>query len=322
MKHVFIINPVSGKKNVSVALRAQIRQAAQQLGLETEVINSKYKGHCTELARQWVQWAEEHSEIVRLYSCGGDGTLNEVLMGAKGCPLIEVACVPCGSGNDFIRNYGSNEDFLDLPSLMSGKAQTIDMIETNAGWSASICAAGLDAQVAYGIPKYRRIPLCGGSMAYYLSIVEQLCGKMGKKLSIDIDGEHIEQDCLLLAICNGSYYGGGFFAAPEASMNDGMLDVVIVKKINRLRIAKVLDVYKKGAHLYDGQVREDLADILEFYRGREIHVRVLEEKPIIATLDGECTPLMELHAAVVENCVKVVVPQKLLLKQQEPVYAE
>ena len=110
MKHVFIINPVSGKKNVSVALRAQIRQAAQQRGLETEVINSKYKGHCTELARQWVQWAEEHSEIVRLYSCGGDGTLNEVLMGAKGCPLIEVACVPCGSGNDFIRNYGSNED--------------------------------------------------------------------------------------------------------------------------------------------------------------------------------------------------------------------
>ncbi len=322
MKHVFIINPVSGKKNVSVALRAQIRQAAQQLGLETEVITSQYKGHCTELARQWAAWAEENSEIVRLYSCGGDGTLNEVLMGAKGCPLIEVACVPCGSGNDFIRNFGTSEDFLNLPSLMSGEAQAIDMIETNAGWSASICAAGLDAQVAYGIPKYRRIPLCGGSMAYYLSIVEQLCGKMGKKLSIDIDGQQVEQECLLLAICNGCYYGGGFFAAPEASINDGMLDVVLVKKISRLRIAKVLTVYKKGEHLHDGQVREDIADILEFRRGKEIHIRVLDDKPIIATLDGECTPVMELKASVVENCVKVVVPQKLLKKQKEMAYAE
>ena len=322
MKHVFIINPVSGKKNVSVALRAQIRQAAQKLGIEAEVINSKYKGHCTELARQWAEWAEENSEIVRLYSCGGDGTLNEVLMGAKECPLIEVACVPCGSGNDFIRNYGTNEDFLDLQSQMQGKAETIDMIKTDVGWSASICAAGLDAQVAYGIPKYRRIPLCGGSMAYYLSIVEQLCGKMGKKLAVNVDGEHFEGEYLLLAICNGSYYGGGFFAAPEASLHDGMLDIIFVKKISRLRIAKVLDVYKKGTHLNNGQVREDLTDILEFRRGKDIHIKVLDEKPIITTLDGECTPLMEIHASVVENCVKVVIPQKLLSKQEEEVYAE
>lgn len=317
MKHIFIINPVSGKKNVSVALRADIRQAAQQLGVEAQVLVTKYKGHGTEVARQWAAWAEEQQEIVRLYACGGDGTLNELLVGAVASPWLQVACVPCGSGNDFIRNYGSKEDFLDLVDLMSGEAQTIDMIQTNFGWSAAICAAGLDAKVAYGIPKYRRIPLCGGSVAYYLSIVENLLGKMGKKLAIEIDGERIEQECLLLAICNGTYYGGGFAAAPEASMSDGLLDIMIVKKISRLKIARVLSVYKKGDHIHDGQVIEDLQDIVEFRRGKSVSIQVLDPKPIVVTVDGECSEQQEITASVVESCVSVVVPKKLCPQSME-----
>ncbi len=322
MKHIFIINPVSGKKNVSVALRAQIRKAAQHIEADVEVINSKYKGNCTEVTRQWAAWAEQNEEIVRVYACGGDGTLNEVFEGAKNCPYIEVGCVPCGSGNDFIRNYGCNDDFLDLVSLMQGKAEKIDMIQSNAGWAASICAAGLDAKVAYNIPKYRRIPLCGGAMAYYMSIVEQLCGKMGHKLAIEIDGEQFEGEYLLLAICNGRYYGSGFYAAPEAYLDDGLLDVILVKKISRLRIAKVLDIYKKGTHLLNGQIRDDVADIVEFRRGRNVSIRVLDSEPIIATVDGECSPHTELHASVVEQCVKFIVPQKLVNQKQDFNYTE
>lgn len=320
MKHIFIINPVSGKKNVSVALRAQIREAAQQVGVKPEILVTRQKGHGTELARQWAAWAEEKEEIVRLYACGGDGTLNEILAGAQGCKWLQIACVPCGSGNDFIRNYGTKEDFLDLPSLMQGEAQSIDLIKTNFGWSAAICAAGLDAQVAYGIPKFRRIPFCGGSMAYYLSIAEQLCGKMGKRLSIDIDGEYIEQDCLLMAICNGSYYGGGFSAAPEANLNDGLLDIIIVKKISRLRIAGVLAIYKKGEHIHNGQVGENVANMIQFRRGKHIKVKVLDQEPIIVTVDGECSPQMEIDASVVESCVNIVIPQKLLNKEKEAIY--
>ncbi len=321
MKHVFIINPISGKKNVVLSLPTQIQEAASKMGIEVTIQQTEYKGHGTELAAQWADWAEEHQETVRLYSCGGDGSLNEVVSGACGRNYVEVACVPCGSGNDFVRNYGEKEDFLDLPALMDGGVECIDMIKTSMGWSASICAAGLDAQVAYGIPKYRRLPFCGGSMAYYLSIVEQLCGKRGKRLRIEVDDTVMEQDCLLMAVCNGSYYGGGFYAAPEASLNDGLLDVIIVKKIGLLKIAKVLSIYKSGKHILNGHVTDDLADIVQFHRGHRVKLKVLEDKPIIVTLDGECSPQMEFTAEVVPNHLNIVVPKKLLNKKKEAVIA-
>ena len=299
MKHVFIINPISGKKNVVLSLSPQIEAAAKKMGIEVTIQQTEHKGHGAELAAQWADWAEEHQETVRLYSCGGDGSLNEILSGVCGRDWMEVACVPCGSGNDFVRNYGEKEDFLDLPALMDGAVERIDMIKTNIGWSVSIGAAGLDAQVAYGIPKYRRLPFCGGSMAYYLSIIEQLCGKRGKRLRIEVDETVIEQDCLLMAVCNGSYYGGGFYAAPEASLDDGLLDVVVVKKIGLLKIAKVLSVYKSGKHIQNGKVADEWADIVQFFRGRSVKLKVLEDKPIIVTLDGECSPQMEFNAEVV-----------------------
>ena len=77
-------------------------------------------------------------------------------------------------GNDFLRTYGTRAEFTDLDAQLAGGEVTIDLLETSLGLSATICAAGLDAQVAYGIPKFRRIPLCGGEAAYALSIVQQL----------------------------------------------------------------------------------------------------------------------------------------------------
>ena len=320
MKHVFIINPVSGQRNASAVLRPKILAAAQQLEADVEIVETQYQGHGVELARQWTDWAEKQKEIVRIYACGGDGTLNEVLVGIKGSQWAQVACVPCGSGNDFIRNYGCREDFLNLPDLMEGEACCIDLIETNIGWSGAICSVGLDAQVAYNIPKFRRFPFCGGSMAYYLSIVQQLLGSLGHRLSIEIDGKTIEQDCLMIAICNGSCYGGGFIAAPEARLDDGLLDILIIRKINRLRIAKVLAVYKNGLHLKNGQVREDVRDIIRFERGRQVKLKVLDGKPLVVTLDGECSKQMELNAAVVPQLAWVVLPKKLVAKRKENCY--
>ncbi len=311
MKHVFIINPFSGNKNAVDFIKPKIRTAAARLGVQVEILTTQYPGHGTQLAMEWGNWAVDHEEVVRLYSCGGDGSLNEVLSGVIGCQWAEVACVPCGSGNDFVRNFGKKEDFLNIASLMEGEARKIDMIQSNVGWAATICAAGIDAKVAYGIPKYRRLPFCDGTVAYYLSIAEQLFKKMGTRLEIQLEGETIQEHCLLVALCNGGYYGGGFHAAPESDLEDGLMDVIIVKKISRLRIAKVLDLYKKGLHLQDGQVPPELADIVQFRRCKSARIRVLDEEPAILTLDGECTPAKLLEARVIDKCVNIVLPKHL-----------
>ena len=124
--------------------------------------------------------------------------------------------------------------------------------------------------MAYGIPKFRRIPLCGGEVSYLLSIVEQLCGHIGRRVEYTIDGETFAVDCLMCAICNGRTYGGGFCAGPEAQPDDGWLDVFIVRKVGRLTIAKLLSMYKNGRHFQNGQLVEAAKPYFIYRRAKAV----------------------------------------------------
>ena len=307
MKHIFIINPVSGTENAQTYLEPAIKKAAADLHLSYQIIQTEYPGHAKEIAEQF----SKSGQPVRFYACGGDGTLNEVVAGTLGYSNAETTCVPCGSGNDFIRNFGEKEEFLDLENLIQGESCVIDLIKTQYGIATAICSAGLDAQVAYGIPKFRRLPFCGGETSYKLSILTSLCSKLGHKLRIEADGEVFTGEFLMLAVCNGMTYGGGFKAAPQADMQDGLLDLVMVKKISRLRIAGVVSTYQQGNHLKDGKVIPELQDVLTFRRVKSVKVEVLDHRPIIVNQDGECAPRMGLSAEVAENAVRVALPKSV-----------
>lgn len=307
MKHVFIINPVSGTTNPRTVLEPVIKKAATDCSISYQIFQTEYPGHGKELAEKLAKTGKP----VRLYACGGDGTLNEVVAGTLGCPNAETACVPCGSGNDFIRNFGTKEDFLNLKNLIQGKSCQIDLIRTQYGIATAICSAGLDAQVAYGIPKFRRIPFAGGETAYKLSILTSLCSKLGHRLRIEADGEVFHDEYLMLAICNGMTYGGGFKAAPQADMQDGLLDLVMVKKISRLRIASVVNTYKQGKHIKDGKVIPEFQDVMIYRRVKNVTVQVEDHRPIVVTQDGECAPRMQLEAKVEAKAARIVLPSSV-----------
>ena len=305
MEHIFIINPVAGKSNAAGELEPRIRQAGRELGLTVRVEITRAAGDAARIARE----AADTGRPVRLYACGGDGTLNEALQGVVGQPQVELGCLPLGSGNDFVRNFPcTREQFLDLRAQLRGQARALDAIRTDRGYCAAICSAGLDAQVAYGIPEFRRIPLCGGTMAYKLSIVQQLLGPLGRRLVLEIDGERIEQECLMAAVCNGSTYGGGFYAAPHASLTDGLLDVVVVRRIGLVRIARVLGLYKEGRHIRNGQVIPELRDAIWVTRARQVSIHPADGGNIVVNRDGECAPLPGLEARVVPGAFRFILP--------------
>lgn len=309
MKHVFIVNPVSGRSDASQVLVPRIIQAAQAAGVDYQIELTRAPRHATQLARQYA-WQEGET---RLYACGGDGTLNEVLAGAWESPRAQVGCVPCGSGNDFVRNFSSPEAFLDIGAQLRGGSTGIDLVRTDRGVAAAICSAGLDAQVAYGIPKFRRLPLCGGQMAYNLSILQQVCGQLGRRMRVTADGQAYTGEYLMAAVCNGVSYGGGFLAAPLARMDDGLLDVLLVKKVSRLRIARVVGMYKAGEHFQNGRIRPEVADIISFVRAREVHIQSLDGRPVVVNVDGECQPAMELQTAVLPGAGRIALPQGVRL---------
>lgn len=307
MKHVFIVNPVSGKADASLYLLPRLIDAAAGAGVDYAVELTQHAGHAAEIARQY----GDDGGPVRLYACGGDGTLNEVFTGAYPYKNAEVASVPCGSGNDFVRNFGAAEDFLSLADNIAGTAVPVDLVAANGGVSAAICSVGLDSEVAYSIPKYRRLPLCGGQMAYNISIVERFLQPMGHRLRITVDDDVLEGDYLIATVCNGVAYGGGFRAAPMADLQDGVLDVIMVKKMSRMRIAGVLSKYKNGLHYQNGRVVPELSDVLEYRRAQKVLIEPMDGKAVITNIDGECTPADSLSAQVLPLAARFVLPAPL-----------
>ena len=312
MRYLFILNPAAGKQDCTVQLIPQLQQAAVRAGIPVDAVatcKTEYAGHAKALARAAAEEAAKAGEQLHIWTAGGDGTLVEALTGVQGFANAAVGCLPYGSGNDFLRTYGTRAEFTDLDAQLAGGEVTIDLLETSLGLSATICAAGLDAQVAYGIPKFRRIPLCGGEMSYLLSIVEQLCGHIGRRVTFTIDDEELTVDCLMCAICNGRAYGGGFLAAPEADPADGWLDVMIVRRVGRLTIAKLLGMYKSGRHFVNGQLTEAAKPYFLYRRARRVALRPADGRgPIVATADGECAPCDAVEAVLRPLSGRILLP--------------
>ena len=313
MRYLFLLNPAAGKQDCTVQLIPQIRAAAARAGwseADYTIHTTEYAGHARELARAAAQEAAQAGDSLRIWTAGGDGTFNEALTGAQGCSLAAVGCLPFGSGNDFLRTYGTREEFNDLDAQLAGSEVDIDLMQTDLGLSATICAAGLDAQVAYGIPQFRRIPFCGGEMAYALSIVRQLCGHIGRNVTFTIDGEELTVDCLMCAICNGRTYGGGFCAAPEAQPDDGWLDVYIIRKVSRVTIAKLLGMYKSGKHFQNGQLVRAAEPYFIYRRAKQVSLRAADGRgPIVATADGECAPKEQITVQVQPLAGRILLPK-------------
>ena len=112
MKHIFILNPVAGKAKKLHLFEEKLREIATSKGVSYEIYHTSDVGDASRFVRE--RATAERDEAFRFYACGGDGTVNEVVSGAVGCENAEVAIVPIGSGNDFVRVHGKNEEFLDV----------------------------------------------------------------------------------------------------------------------------------------------------------------------------------------------------------------
>lgn len=301
MKYVFVLNPSAGKKNNAKRQFENVRDYFDTQHIPYSVTFTKYPGHATEITRK----AGESGEEVRVIAVGGDGTLCEVANGATGYPNVTVGLLPGGSGNDFVKMFGTVDDFHDPERMVNGTAYPMDMIHSKQRDAMNICCAGIDATVAYNMNHYRRMPLVSGSMAYNLAIAQAFTGRIGNQIQVTVDGEVVADGRYLLsAVANGRCYGGGYFASPDSMIDDGVLDVIMVKvPKTRLQIPGLLSVYKTGAHLYD----EKYAPLVEVYHGKKVCIK--GTKALNFTADGECDQAVKREFEVVHHAIRFLVPQ-------------
>ena len=244
MKHLFIINPAAGKYDHTEELSDRIKTVCEAHGLDYTIRVSKKPGDCTAITKE----AAGSGEELRVYACGGDGTLNEVVCGAAGAANLAVTHWPCGSGNDFIKNFSEPEAFADPERLLDARETLLDLIQVGADYSLSICSMGIDARIGTSIQTYKRLPLVTGGGAYNLSTVVNLIKGIHRHYRVEVGGETVDGRFTLICVCNGRFYGGGYEPVPQARPDDGQLEVLLVKKVSRLQVAGIIGKYKAGRY--------------------------------------------------------------------------
>jgi YegS/Rv2252/BmrU family lipid kinase len=228
-KILFIVNPISG-----IGRQKKIEKIIEK-NLDTEKFDYKvsytqYAGHATKIAEEAVNVFDVVTAV------GGDGSVNEIAKALAGTETA-LAIIPCGSGNGLARALGIPVmPNLAIKYLNKAEFKMIDTCEVNRQFFLSIAGAGYDSQVA------RRYQFLEGRgfKTYFKAIIGSFFNYKPLEYTLNVDGEIIKRTALLVTVCNSSQYGYGFKISPKAELDDGLLDVVIVKKPQLWRVPFVL----------------------------------------------------------------------------------
>lgn len=300
MKHVFIINPAAGKENAYAAIEEALSN------LETPVDYTLYQTQAPGDATAYIrEYCKTHSEPVRFYACGGDGTLNETVNGVVGFPHASLGCYPCGSGNDFVKYYGGKRHFLNIKELVEASEEYIDLMRVGNRYAINATHFGFDSCVAKTMMNVRRKKLIGGKNAYTTGVVVGLFKAMKNACKVYVDGELLNPkgNILLCTIANGQYVGGSFRCAPRSLNNDGLLEVCLVHPISHFKFLSLMGDYKEGTHLDDPK----FAPILEYCRAESVTVEAPEG--FVYSFDGELITQKRFTVEAVRHAIRFAVPK-------------
>ena len=277
MKHIFIINPHAGKTDSRQRIYDMADILRDKYGLEVQCILTRKQGHATEIARNLCQSGEE----LRFYACGGDGTINEVANGILGFDNAAMTCIPVGTGNDFLKNFGADAaKFANAENLWDGPQFPLDVIDVGGRVALTIACSGIDARIGRDVHRYSETPFLDGKSSYIVSLIANfIFKKLTSHWTIELDGVAAEGDYAVVSVCNGRYYGGGFMPMPEARMDDGVMNVMVVDRINKVQFLKFVGLYAKGEY-------KKVPQVAHGYTPKVVRIRS-EQEDIVTCLDGE-----------------------------------
>lgn len=286
MREIYILNPAAGQGGA-------MKYSGRENAYITKGINDAY-----EYVRSCLETADTDIKFV---VCGGDGTVNEVVHAVidSGSDRAYVCPVPTGTGNDLIRTVNEEKsECIEADVITAGPYIAVNAINT-----------GFDLDVVQRADRYKKKRFISGSLAYILGVAATLFNHYGTKMHIeytDKDGKtgHFDGECLLAVAGNGRYYGGGFKPSPAASITDGLIDLMIVKKVSRLKFIALVGKYKKGKHIdiFAASPLKKFEDILIFKKCRSVILSGINK----ICCDGEILPAEHVRIGVKERTVKIV----------------
>lgn len=304
MKHLIICNTHAGH-----GTEAKDKALEAFKGLEFEIYETTGPRSVIAYLKDYFK---KHKEPTRVYACGGDGTLHEVVNGLVGAKNAELALYACGTGNDFAKVYGGQDKFLDFKKLIEGKATPIDLTKMEGEtleepwYSINVINFGFDAMV--GVKgNENKIKGKANPYGFTQAIVPAILHSRFNKMCVIADGENLNGQKLLLgSVAQGQYVGGEWHAAPKSDNTDGLLDVCAVKTMTFLGLmTKLFGAYHDGKHVDNPK----LAKKVMYRRSKEVVVKTTNGKEFNMCVDGEIVAGKEFKCSIAPKAINFVIPE-------------
>ncbi len=274
-KIIYLINPIAGVNDKGIHIKTIEHRTTQQ-GIPFQIIHTNAEGNY-----HFLKDKIDNENITDVVICGGDGTINKVVKSLIDVD-VKVGILPMGSGNGlaFAAKIPKNiNKALDV--IFTGKASYIDSFFINDSFSCMLCGLGFDAQVAHDFSNQPD----RGLLTYIKQTIKNFISAKTYQFDITIKGKCFTADAYFISIANSNQFGNRFTIAPRASLNDGLLDLVIVKKMRKLKF--LLSVLKQ---ISNGKINdhEDIAflkrDII-YLQSDKFIIRNLSNAPL--HIDGD-----------------------------------
>ncbi|MEL6670821.1 MAG: diacylglycerol kinase family protein [Bacteroidota bacterium] len=297
MQTLFLINPASGRK----------QDAEETAQLISEIYGKAGKPVTYEMIdfSRLDQRLEEAiaAGIHRIYAVGGDGTVNAIGTRLMHKPVC-FGVIPKGSGNGYARNLGfSIRTKLAISQTLNAAPIQVDTATFNGQPFLNVAGVGLDAVVAWIFSEGKN----RGFGPYIRSTAEGMLGYEPEDYEVEINGERVKKEKLMgIAIANGTQWGYNAKISPHASLTDGLLDIIMVRKFPILRVGSIV------GKLFNGKMQK--SRYVEVHRAREIKIWRKDSGP--AQIDGEPIEAgREIHIQIQEKSLQVLLPNTLTEKK-------
>ncbi|OEH53349.1 lipid kinase [Oceanobacillus sp. E9] len=297
-----IYNPTSGREAIKRAL-PNILEKLEVAGFETSTHATTCEGDATEAAKIAV---ERRYDLV--IAAGGDGTINEVINGlAEQEHRPQLGIIPAGTTNDFARALHIPRDIdkaVDI--IIEGNTMELDIGRVNDDhYFINIAGGGKLTELTYEVPSKLKTLL--GQLAYYIKGIEMLPFLKATRVKIEYDDQVLEDDIMLFLISNTNSVGGFEKLAPDAKLNDGYFDLLILKKTNLAEFIQIATLALRGDHFRSKNIIYTQAK----------HIKISNEEKMQLNIDGEYGGLLPGEFLNLRQHIEFYVPKDFIEAQED-----
>lgn len=298
MQYIFIVN---GRKDRRTKADAVLLPQLQGADFPYKIYYTTGVGDGERYVRIWCDLHEK--EEACFVACGGSGTTCEVAAGIVGFPGKSMAVLAFGASNDFLKMY-PGRCFDSVAAIIKGTPTQIDVIKANDSYAINAANVGFDAMVAARVGEHIKE---GVSMnkAVLRGLIECIWDNRFNRIKVYADGKRLNRGRILLcAMANGGWYGGTFHCAPDAVVDDGQLNVCLVKAMSLIRFIFAMRKYRTGDHITSPLFRGKLVYT------KATHIDLISSSLIFMCLDGEIVASTSFSVDILPKAITLILPNR------------